>query len=873
MRSQTRGDGRALLIALLFIFASMLAHNSHANAQALQAGQIWQGTYECAQGTTNFKLEVNFAQKAGVSFWGNALLDVSAVFVFNKGDLNGAFEMKGQYQPLTKSLELNPSQWIQRPPGYRMVGMKGNIGADGVTLTGRITQLSGCRDFSLTLTNKEEAERKAQVRAPKFESNGDTVITFRKNKCRALAAWVKPLRSEFPGADYNGYEQTVMDKYKFLFVDEHFAPIFGKPFDQLGNSALNSISQAITRKGKKCKSYDSPDDIYLREHSYVWITRPFNRKLHDSGLSYGFVTRHLLARRAMLEPVQLAAGEKLNAAQLAEVVKPGEPIFDLLWPSERLALTQLTTTSTAQSADGQSANQPAGRWLGLSRCRRSIQSVDLEVKRLPGRLAAMLNGQARTEFDLLPQGAGRFQIQRNSQTLDEHLFIQDSSQFGEVLRAPRLAGCSDYWAVRFHPLPNVGGHYAKAKNQPAFCRDVVGGWLRAGAALREIAKRLQEDQFPLGSNFDPMRSAAAGLFKPDVLEAYFGSASTLTDSTRQALGQQVASCVVALGDKGLPDTWRLLFDSQAVRAAQAAVTSSASSTKIPPLKMTARYEAFVAGDRDSVAGSASDVVAGWRSVYDSNRSAQTLTRLLNGYAGGLSDYPPAEVEQAIAPLVAASSTARATEQRVATAAQRERYRGLLEGVSIPYSRIEQPYRRLLEAMADGRQVELDSGTMLFLAGLSGHNLKNCSTGLSTSERMPIAEFVGQSVLRAGMGDNYSDTNIGRNMQSSATGQAIFAAGSSAAQVAGCDAADPLLRIVGDVLRANSSGEQGQEPVFVRSCTPVHGEASCRCAAKVGMAVYPDIYHKRYHRNIIATIIQKNPMVGMQIAFQCGISNY
>jgi len=101
----------------------------------------WKGTYICGQGTTGLTLDVSAT-----------LTSLSAIFNFypvaeNSSAKSGSYSLVGQFN-LDGTFELKPSKWIERPSGYAMVGMAGNINDNHNELLGSITSNS-CKEFLL----------------------------------------------------------------------------------------------------------------------------------------------------------------------------------------------------------------------------------------------------------------------------------------------------------------------------------------------------------------------------------------------------------------------------------------------------------------------------------------------------------------------------------------------------------------------------------------------------------------------------------------------------------------------------------------------------------------------------------------------------
>lgn len=85
-------------------------------------------------------------------------VSVTAIFHFFAPASNprlptGTYAMQGSFDAKDGSLALGGVSWINRPPGYDMVPLKGEISSDGTTFTGRI-EFQGCEVFTLRRTSQ-----------------------------------------------------------------------------------------------------------------------------------------------------------------------------------------------------------------------------------------------------------------------------------------------------------------------------------------------------------------------------------------------------------------------------------------------------------------------------------------------------------------------------------------------------------------------------------------------------------------------------------------------------------------------------------------------------------------------------------------------
>lgn len=101
---------------------------------------VWQGTYTCAQGVTG--LTLTFAAPAG----GEVTAEVSFYAVAsNPGVPSGRFTVVGsQPAPGDRKLEMFPLGWIERPPGYAMIGFDLELSADELALRASLNGAPDC---------------------------------------------------------------------------------------------------------------------------------------------------------------------------------------------------------------------------------------------------------------------------------------------------------------------------------------------------------------------------------------------------------------------------------------------------------------------------------------------------------------------------------------------------------------------------------------------------------------------------------------------------------------------------------------------------------------------------------------------------------
>ncbi|WP_147471615.1 hypothetical protein [Nocardia stercoris] len=103
----------------------------------------WTGSYTCSQGRTALELDIT----------SDAAADIEAVFTFgptadNSAVPAGSFAMRGTLSGQT--LSLTGDHWIQRPPGWVMVGLSAAVnGTRPQSISGSVVA-DGCTTFSIT---------------------------------------------------------------------------------------------------------------------------------------------------------------------------------------------------------------------------------------------------------------------------------------------------------------------------------------------------------------------------------------------------------------------------------------------------------------------------------------------------------------------------------------------------------------------------------------------------------------------------------------------------------------------------------------------------------------------------------------------------
>ncbi|HQV15981.1 MAG TPA: hypothetical protein PK620_13770, partial [Denitromonas sp.] len=129
---------RYLVVAAALTWSALTASGPAQAADEHTIVGTWQGTYTCGnvEGGLTLKLEEG----------SNGLLEGEFHFEITRPrPAQGTYRVRGRYQPGSRSFTAVPAEWIDRPSGYRAVGMSGAILESGLIISG---DLRGCGGVS-----------------------------------------------------------------------------------------------------------------------------------------------------------------------------------------------------------------------------------------------------------------------------------------------------------------------------------------------------------------------------------------------------------------------------------------------------------------------------------------------------------------------------------------------------------------------------------------------------------------------------------------------------------------------------------------------------------------------------------------------------
>lgn len=229
------------------------------------------------------------------------------------------------------------------------------------------------------------------------------------------------------------------------------------------------------------------------------------------------------------------------------------------------------------------------------------------------------------------------------------------------------------------------------------------------------------------------------------------------------------------------------------------------------------------------------------------------------------------------PLVGPAGQALAAPKGDATPTVADKAAGSKSVTSLPpeLDGVPPQHRDAASAAFHGKAFNFTGESLLFMGGVASRLLHDCGLPGEIGERLRLALFVKAAQDRATLGSDYSNPNLGDSVRGTLAGTAVFAAGSQFAKALACTApaASQLASGLARAVKANETAPDGGRPIFVTTCAPHFSELRCECVAKLGRAVIPNIYQMPYNREIIVRIIQGSPLVALQMATMCQISNY
>lgn len=186
------------------------------------------------------------------------------------------------------------------------------------------------------------------------------------------------------------------------------------------------------------------------------------------------------------------------------------------------------------------------------------------------------------------------------------------------------------------------------------------------------------------------------------------------------------------------------------------------------------------------------------------------------------------------------------------------------------------FQQVADRILSGRPFRFDDISQPVTAGAAAWFMENCSTTLSTGDRLELVDFI--KAVNVGMigGTAYADPDIGNAIASQQAYGARYVAGAYGAQAFGCQGEDTsrILEYIRDSIRFNKQGSGGQGgATFVKTCSSRHGEAACNCLLSQGIAIDANLANTPYSADTMFSLSEKNPFVAVLMMAQCGVTDY
>lgn len=172
---------------------------------------------------------------------------------------------------------------------------------------------------------------------------------------------------------------------------------------------------------------------------------------------------------------------------------------------------------------------------------------------------------------------------------------------------------------------------------------------------------------------------------------------------------------------------------------------------------------------------------------------------------------------------------------------------------------------------------LSTKEQVFVAGLSQYLLTQCGYPSDLNSRMKLQKFLTSSALVGVVGSQYGNPDLGKGLGDQMKSGVAYAVGEKAGKSIGCNTIGKKVanNIVSYIERTSTATNNG--PNYVAGCASYYSgrysKKQCQCIADIGRSVSPNIHNTRFSSSSIKRIIDSNPFVGLQIAFQCGIGDY
>ena len=266
----------------------------------------WEGKFSCGDEEFSWQLAVDESAP-------NRLAGGLA-FVRLSDGAKGSHKVRGAYNPNRGRVSLGGAGWIQKVDGLRQLGLRGLYDQNSGTISGEFLE-KACGSFTIKRTSMsvavpevepapagvyQRAKSTAAAGSASAQPTRPSTAALSRNKvtearCEQIRAWSNELENAYPEVDfYRIMDGLVTRMVSGLFDDQYFVPVFGKPFDTLGEGERQTIfkQQLIPclRRAELKSDYDW--QISYLGNPFILKTGMFN---------HVDVVKELRKRRATLE--------------------------------------------------------------------------------------------------------------------------------------------------------------------------------------------------------------------------------------------------------------------------------------------------------------------------------------------------------------------------------------------------------------------------------------------------------------------------------------------------------------------------------------------------------------------------------------------
>jgi hypothetical protein len=764
----------------------------------------WVGNYECNGQTATLKIKA-----AGPE----------GIFEFAYPDgTSGSFLVGIDVDDASGRVRVAPKSWIDRPKNFRMIGLNGDLSADGKTISGRST--GGCGAFTISNPLAKPRTVGAGVKATPETAAPD-----------------EPKSSRGQARDKSGDP-----------------PIPSAWAADLGCHGLKDIK--ITFQQPDSAGWDVLIEVLEAKAVQPTLLRARTSPgRHDFGLT--------------IEAEKSPQGRLNRRPLIVSVMPMTHP--DLLMVNIRSPNCGKARLRPFLGTDApQDSTLPpelaalVGAWDGIAYEKKSDDAIAVALVVRPSAAGVKgryldadlyLDGRLQPSA-LMGQGEriGLLPLQPTSRTYEAGISsrLRDGGAAGALITGVLL----NRQPMSMFLWRRPDGQTKSLRDQ---CNDVLGPWFARGKESVGASRTIRQEFYPALSGYDWEEATAR--------EA---RASANGIEVSMPFASFVMQCSLATADlASLPGSGFLdgaiSSDEMIKRRRAMADLGSLDGARIP----SEQSETADPG-RDMEIAEA-DLARGVAAL-PSQPSVAELLAAVDALAPLVSASRPTRALAILAPVISDLERLDGKTFETADLALETFARERMAGLPLPAATL--PHRvDLLSAIATGQRTTFLKDEIGFLGGMMARSNEKC--GVPTGATLlALSSFVVQGTV-LGLGTEFGNPDLGKGLQSQFSGAATFAEGAAFADTLSC--ADPWLSAFFDILaRAGSERYQvtgARAPLFERSCSLAFSGASCACLHRALEPLQPGIGARLYNRSMLESVANASPVISAQILGTCRVNNY